>query len=222
MNGGAPVRMRLSEVAVRRREDRWKFRLPRRRAADSVAEYDVLRCTSGGPKVVEPMDALTGLVPTDGNKPAAAVHAAPTGRCWSVEKGTDGPIARDRPSVAGSKAPATLSCQGFVTPSANGTAVIRTLLQKVTMRSLRPISVLPPLASALAGFIVLALVMLVGAAGCADRRLETGYGYRPLNSSPIERRAFYADPYSIEARQAEAEQSGGFSPGSGLEGRSIR
>jgi hypothetical protein len=74
------------------------------------------------------------------------------------------------------------------------------------------------MATALAGL----LVMLLGGAGCADHRLETGYRYRPLNSSAIERRAFYADPYSIEARQAEAEQREGFSPGPGLDQRGVR
>ena len=36
--------------------------------------------------------------------------------------------------------------------------------------------------------------------------LETGYQYQPLNSTNIQRRAFYADPYSIEARRAQAER----------------
>ena len=57
----------------------------------------------------------------------------------------------------------------------------------------------------------LALAVVVGAtalAGCgsSQHRLETGYEYQPLNSTSIERRAYYADPYSIEARQAEAER----------------
>lgn len=54
--------------------------------------------------------------------------------------------------------------------------------------------------------------ILVGAAGLAlagcsrNHTLETGYQYQPLNSSSIERRAFYADPYSIEARRAQAQR----------------
>ena len=45
-------------------------------------------------------------------------------------------------------------------------------------------------------------------AGCSDkpRQLETGYRYEPLNSTSVQRRAFYADPYSIEARRAEMER----------------
>lgn len=65
----------------------------------------------------------------------------------------------------------------------------------------------------------LALVGLLGIAGCAEHRLETGYRYRPLNSSAIERRAFYADPYSMEAQQAEAQRSEGWSPAQGLQGQ---
>lgn len=46
--------------------------------------------------------------------------------------------------------------------------------------------------------------------GCSlfrpDHTLETGYQYEPLNSTSVQRRAFYADPYSIEARRAEAER----------------
>jgi hypothetical protein len=45
-------------------------------------------------------------------------------------------------------------------------------------------------------------------AGCSNkpRELETGYRYEPLNSTTVQRRAFYADPYSIEARRAEMER----------------
>ena len=53
----------------------------------------------------------------------------------------------------------------------------------------------------------LLLVVLPGLVlGCGSQQLETGYRYRPLNSTTVERRAFYADPYSLEARQAEAER----------------
>ena len=48
----------------------------------------------------------------------------------------------------------------------------------------------------------------LGPAGCGSkpRTLETGYRYQPLNSTTVQRRAFYADPYSLEARRAEMER----------------
>jgi len=55
--------------------------------------------------------------------------------------------------------------------------------------------------------------------GCGgSSRLETGYQYTPLGASPAERRAFYAGPFSAEAREAQIErergaQSGGQSVG---------
>ncbi len=39
--------------------------------------------------------------------------------------------------------------------------------------------------------------------GCSDK-LETGYKPRPLGASGIERRGFYADQFSPEAREAAA------------------
>lgn len=45
--------------------------------------------------------------------------------------------------------------------------------------------------------------------GCGERTLETGYQYRPLSSTEVQRRAFYADPYSIEAQRAAAERRSG-------------
>ncbi len=53
----------------------------------------------------------------------------------------------------------------------------------------------------------LLLIGYAAHAGCrSSHTLETGYKYQPLNSTTVERRAFYADPYSIEARRAEAER----------------
>ena len=50
------------------------------------------------------------------------------------------------------------------------------------------------------------LAVLVATLGCGGpNRLETGYVYTPLNTSPVEQRAFYADPYSGEAQRAAAE-----------------
>ena len=53
-------------------------------------------------------------------------------------------------------------------------------------------------------------VATMSSIGCSlfrpDHTLETGYQYQPLNSTSVQRRAFYADPYSIEARRAEAER----------------
>ena len=44
---------------------------------------------------------------------------------------------------------------------------------------------------------------VTGCGAGSGGRLETGYRYRPLNSTTVERRAFYSDPYSVEARMAE-------------------
>ena len=52
-------------------------------------------------------------------------------------------------------------------------------------------------------------------AGCG-MELETGYKYRPLNASTVQRRAYYASPYSPEKTAAEQEQKqGGPKPGTG-------
>lgn len=47
--------------------------------------------------------------------------------------------------------------------------------------------------------------------GCGSNKLETGYVYTPLGSTPSQRRAYYAGPFSAEAR--EAMRSGDSTPG---------
>lgn len=42
---------------------------------------------------------------------------------------------------------------------------------------------------------------LVGV-GCGSNKLETGYQYSPLGESATKRRAYYAGPFSPEAREA--------------------
>ena len=59
------------------------------------------------------------------------------------------------------------------------------------------------------GAIAAGLVALA-AAGCG-MKLETGYAYRPLNSTEAQRRAYYASPYSPEKSAAGQENKG--SPG---------
>jgi len=41
--------------------------------------------------------------------------------------------------------------------------------------------------------------------GCSEHKLETGYVYTPLGSNSDKRRGYYADPFSPEARAAQAE-----------------
>lgn len=41
--------------------------------------------------------------------------------------------------------------------------------------------------------------------GCGGK-LETGYRYRPLGESQAQRRAYYAGPFSPEARAAQMER----------------
>lgn len=45
-------------------------------------------------------------------------------------------------------------------------------------------------------------------AGCG-MDLETDYHYRPLNASAVQRRAYYASPFSPEKSAAEQEQKQG-------------
>lgn len=51
----------------------------------------------------------------------------------------------------------------------------------------------------------LLLLVLIGLCGCHDHQLETGYVYTPLGTSTDKRRGYYADPFSPEARAAQAD-----------------
>ena len=80
----------------------------------------------------------------------------------------------------------------------------------------------PPFVRRRPAGIVAATGFVLAVAGCSTHELESGYAYRPLNSSTVERRAFYADPYSLDARRAESEKAadktgpvGGRRPGPG-------
>ena len=63
---------------------------------------------------------------------------------------------------------------------------------------------------------VLAAVLLPGyfSAGCG-MELETGYKYRPLNATPVQRRGYYASPYSMEKAAADQEAKQGSHPAMG-------
>ncbi len=50
--------------------------------------------------------------------------------------------------------------------------------------------------------------------GCG-MELETGYKYRPLNATPVQRRGYYASPYSQEKAAAEQEAKQGSHPAMG-------
>ena len=64
-----------------------------------------------------------------------------------------------------------------------------------------------------AGFIALALLLLMSmAVGCSEK-LETGYDPRKLGSSSEVRRGFYAEPFSPEARKAKEYQEDFGTPG---------
>lgn len=49
-------------------------------------------------------------------------------------------------------------------------------------------------------------VLLPCLPGCGQDKLETGYVYTPLGDSTSKRRGYYADPFSPEARAAQAER----------------
>lgn len=53
-----------------------------------------------------------------------------------------------------------------------------------------------------------AALLLLGIAGCG-MQLETGYAYRPLNSTEPQRRAYYASPFSPEKSAAQKDKGGG-------------
>ncbi|MEM8873482.1 MAG: hypothetical protein AAGD32_04405 [Planctomycetota bacterium] len=54
---------------------------------------------------------------------------------------------------------------------------------------------------------LVALIITIGLAvpGCGSNKLETGYRIRPLKASEAEQRAFYAGPFTPEARAAQVE-----------------
>ena len=52
------------------------------------------------------------------------------------------------------------------------------------------------------------------ASGCG-MQLETGYQYRPLNASAVQRRAYYASPFTQEKIAAQQEKQGDKGPALG-------
>jgi hypothetical protein len=64
--------------------------------------------------------------------------------------------------------------------------------------------------------LVLSAVVLPGflSIGCG-MELETGYKYRPLNATPVQRRGYYASPYSMDKAAAEQEAKQGSHPAMG-------
>ena len=67
---------------------------------------------------------------------------------------------------------------------------------------------------------VLLSLMPLGMAGCG-MQLETGYTYRPLNSTDAQRRAYYASPFSPEKSAADKDKGGG-NAGPGLGTGAVR
>jgi hypothetical protein len=49
------------------------------------------------------------------------------------------------------------------------------------------------------------LLLPVGAGCGSSTRLETGYVYQPLSGREVDRQAYYADPFSVEARRAASQ-----------------
>jgi len=60
----------------------------------------------------------------------------------------------------------------------------------------------------------MALSAVLFVTGCG-MELETGYKYRPLNATPVQRRGYYASPYSQEKAAAEQETKQGSHPAMG-------
>jgi hypothetical protein len=59
-----------------------------------------------------------------------------------------------------------------------------------------------------AGIAAALIGAIVSVGGCGSE-LETGYKYRPLNASSVQRRGYYASPFSPEKSAAEQEQKQG-------------
>jgi hypothetical protein len=52
------------------------------------------------------------------------------------------------------------------------------------------------------------LLVSLGSGGCGQNKLETGYAYTPLGqSTSTQRRAYFANPFSPEARAAQMESA---------------
>jgi hypothetical protein len=56
-------------------------------------------------------------------------------------------------------------------------------------------------------FFLIAAVGLAGVVGC-NERLETGYKPRKLGSTDVQRRAYYAAPFSPDAAPADGSGAG--------------
>jgi hypothetical protein len=67
------------------------------------------------------------------------------------------------------------------------------------------------------GLLAVGSTSLVGCKG--NNTLETGYEFTPLGASPAMRRAFYAGPFSAEAREAQIERGRDSSAGGPPVGR---
>jgi hypothetical protein len=52
-------------------------------------------------------------------------------------------------------------------------------------------------------------------AGGCGMQLETGYQFRPLNASSVQRRAYYASPFTDEKSAAEQEKKSDKAPAVG-------
>lgn len=63
--------------------------------------------------------------------------------------------------------------------------------------------------SAVAVLSVAGIVLIAGLSGGCRKSsvLATGYEYTPLRSSPVQRKAYYAGPFTPEARAAAAESN---------------
>lgn len=59
------------------------------------------------------------------------------------------------------------------------------------------------------GWMIAAAGALLLCTGGCGMQLETGYAYRPLNSTDAQRRAYYASPFSPEKSAAEKDKGGG-------------
>lgn len=60
-----------------------------------------------------------------------------------------------------------------------------------------------------------AMAVSVAYLGGCGMQLETGYQYRPLNASAVQRRAYYASPFTDEKSAAEQEKKADKGPALG-------
>jgi hypothetical protein len=65
------------------------------------------------------------------------------------------------------------------------------------------------------GWLVAGMAFCAAGVGGCGMQLETGYQFRPLNATEVQRRAFYASPFTDQKSAAEQEKKADKGPALG-------